>query len=633
MARLTGNVTLAALTLVTGALLPGSVFAQEGDGTDSDSPYSVEYADGALTLRESASRDLLLEQSSQKFVISRIEGSLAPEVDVEIVADGYSMHYSFTNSTSSAKPLPDLRVGPILLGDHVTYQDTRHSCEDVQTDAANHRTPGHNYPVNMYSPVWIVRSGEHAAGVSLEYPIMEYKHDVRIYMRYHQRSGGWLVDMRLSSESGALEHSAMVPPGDTWQYTVNVRFTPKSNEWVRTLVPYRDYFRNAYGGVQYQRATNSINAVGLSLGAAQSDENPYGFSREQVRPDHYGFGPFVDYALARGGWPEFMIITPTGLYRHNVHLNYPFKFTSEWMSRPEFETALDPGVGFPKIVSEGKNLGFWWGRSAQVSFDWDDSRSEQLDPSNPAHVEAAFDELDLAVQAGARTIGMDTFGYRAIPLWDSYPWLTTMQQRYPEVKFVLEPMPSDIMHTKAAGWLRGFNDGQPVETEEELNFIKGPHVLADFLLPGHETWAAWRYKGHRLYLDITPTQELVDQDVRRFAEWGYRPMIYTEFDLTESIPAAESWRYSIPIDLQLPPDNGSDDGSGGGSGSGALTDAGAGEGQSRGGRTGGSPGGSAGVARRAGAKSPRAVGVSGAEAREALLRARQHLGSAGKRDK
>ena len=550
------------LLLLAGALVTSCAQARQSvdanSSSNNDKPdYQIQNIDNTISVRQRSSNQLLLEEPLQQLAISRVDGSLTPETQIEIVPNGYSIHYSFTNNASSPKPLPDLRVGPILLGDSVTYQDTRHNCQNVDTTAANHKTPGYLYPTNMYSPIWIVRNKNQACGVSLEYPIMQYKHDVKFFMRYHRRSGGWLVDMRISSDNDALLYSAAVPPGQTWQYTVNVRFTPKSDEWVRTLLPYRDFFRSTYGGLQYDRQTCAINATGLSLQQALSDDNPYGFSREKLRPDLYGYGPFVDYVLTRTSWPSQMIINPSGIYHHNIQFNYPFLFTSNWESSPEFETALDPDIGFPRISATGKQLGFWWGRSAQIAYQWDPNQSYPLDPDNTQHQDAAFKELDLAVQAGATVIGMDTFGHRMIPIWEGAKWIDMLKARYPQLHFVLEPMPCDIMHRKAPGWLRGFNDGKRVDSLEELNFIKGPHYLADFLLPGHETWAAWRYKGHRKYLNITPTQEMVDEDVRRFAHWGYRPMIYTEFELTSKVQAAQSWLETVPEDIQLDPNNNS----------------------------------------------------------------------------
>ena len=656
MARRTASITLSATFLFTTAgSFPGCAMGQssQGGGVVSSTPdvaqktggrdddnngrsdnssgtYSTQYDGTMLTLTSDATGELLIEQRARDFAKARVDGALSPEVDIEITAQGYTIHYSFTNNTSSPKPLPDLRVGPIFLNDNVIYQDTRRSCENVYTEAATHKTPGHNYPINMYAPIWIVRNTDHVTGVSLEYPIMDYRHDTRFYLKYHQGTGGWLVDIRLSTESESLVNSASVPPGQTWNYTLNVRLDGRSDEWVRTLTPYRDFFRATYGGVQYARETNPVNAVGLSLQVALSDDNPYGFSREDLRPDRYGFGPFIDYTLDRTDWPEHMIITPSGILRRNVHLNYPFRFTSEWLATENFQTALDPNIGYPRIVNEGRKLGFWWGRAVQVSYAWDDGVGEQLDPNSSRHTSEAFNELDLAIQAGATTIGLDTFGYRAIPTWDASPWLDTMRRRYPHVKFVLEPMPADIMHRQAAGWFRGFNDGQPVDTLEELNFIKGPHILADFLLPGHETWAAWRYKGHRKYLGITPTQQMVTQDVERFAQWGYRPMIYTEFDLRTDGRAMESWTYTIPVDLQIPPDDGSnndpaadmgdgDDGTQGSNGTGRGIRA-----ASNGASKSGVP--SRKVSSRSGSSGkPNVVGVSGAEAREALRRAKQHL--------
>jgi hypothetical protein len=75
--------------------------------------------------------------------------------------------------------------------------------------------------------------------------------------------------------------------------------------------------------------------------------------------------------------------------------------------------------------------------------------------------------------------------------------------------------------------------------------------MADFLLPGHETWGTMRYGGYRLFnVEVTP--EIIAADAQRFASWGFRPLVFTDLDLTRPVQAAESWRTTVPPDLALP---------------------------------------------------------------------------------
>ena len=106
----------------------------------------------------------------------------------------------------------------------------------------------------------------------------------------------------------------------------------------------------------------------------------------------------------------------------------------------------------------------------------------------------------------------------------------------------------------------------------------------------------------------------------RFSAWGYRPMLYTDFELRDfgdlrgSMTAAESWKYTVPPDLQI---DGDDDGSGSRSGG------------DDGGRSAGEGATGGGVVSQGGGTRPTLRSISGEEAQRALKRSRRHLSSGG----
>lgn len=492
-----------------------------------------------------------------------IPNALRAHVEIRPQPTGVDIVYRFRNDTGMARPVSDLRLGVITLGDRVTTQDMRRDSGPMSLSAQNHRVVTMNYPASIYSPVTIVRNDEFAVGVSIQYPIMEYKHDVACQLRSPDgRLGegeggrGWEVAHRLSNtsrEPDKLYYSCMVPPGEQRTYVVSLRVTNRPEEWVRTLVPYRDYFRSKYGGVRYTRNVTPINAVPLAQATECSEQNPYGFRDQSRRPDVHGWGPLTSDLRAREDWPSIMLWLPTGCYKNNKELNFPFQFTSRWQATPQLATALDAELGLPSLVASGKQLGLWWGRAFQVARTWDPATNEKLDPDNPEHVEAAFRELDLAVQVGASLIGLDTSGHRQIPIWKSYGWIQRLQQRAPGVTFATEPLSCDIIHTITPTYLRGRveSDVTP-RSMAEAYWIRNPHYLADFLLPGHETWGSFAYTAHRTHLNIPVTDSLVESDMERFAYWGYRPVFFTDLPMPDGqVNAAESWRRTVPADLQI----------------------------------------------------------------------------------
>ncbi len=243
---------------------------------------------------------------------------------------------------------------------------------------------------------------------------------------------------------------------------------------------------------------------------------------------------------------------PTGMYdKAGPQLAFPYQIATRWSTDTRLASALDRSTGLASIPATGAELGIWFNRCLQVARDWNASERVALDPDDSATTSAAWAELDAASAAGVTMIGLDSFSTRITPAWRLYPWLKSLRERYPNITFATEPITFDVMHTLAPTFLRAYDDKEKPASLQELYKIHGPHLMADFLLPGHETWGAMRYGGYR-WFKTEVTAEVIAADAKRFAAWGYRPLLFTDLGLTRSVQAAESWRTTIPTDLQLP---------------------------------------------------------------------------------
>jgi hypothetical protein len=532
----------------------------------SDFGVTTGYEAGKLTVRNTITGEAVVTQRSLQFWSDSTGGqSIAPTVEVLPQQDGYDLVYTFINSSSSPRKQGQFQVGIFTLGQDISYLDGGYRGSPFRNASA----PSHSvffrfYPKTMYSPVWVIRDGRYAVGVSVQYPILEYKHDFRFAMRkstgaYATGEGnpGWWIEMQLSTSptsgpSQTMNYDATIPPGETRRYVVSVRITDRQDRWMQTLVPYRTFFRDLYGAVRYERRTTPVRGASLANNNLITETNPHGWGGgPKHNPDKHGWEEYVNLIAEPKGWGGILVINPTGLFKTNRHLSMPFQFTSRWLESDAMRTALDSRVGFPSLIRRNRmDLGFWWGRSVQVMEEWDNGRYEDFDPDNPRHVELALREVDVAVRAGATIIGLDTFSHNYTPTWKLHGWLEYLTWRFPQVRFVTEPMQCDFIHTQAAGWSVGWNENNP-QTLEDVYHLKGPHLLADFLLPGHETWGSFRYVATQQF-NLEPTPERVMSDMERYASYGFVPNFHATFSLTRDIRAAESWLTSVPEDLQIP---------------------------------------------------------------------------------
>ncbi len=478
--------------------------------------------------------------------------------DVQAIpaADGADLRFTFRNTSGTPKRLGRINLGILNLGENIEYLNFRHTSTPTPAHASTHVGWAAMYPNDLYSPVAVLRNNSIGVGMSIQYPVMDYKHDVRIeisspgaWLADGEAGRGWMVSFGLSNinQEGPLStilYEASLAPAEERVYTVSVRFTRQPGEWQGTLVPYRDYFRETYGPVKYQRDTTPVLAYALSDPANISAVNPLGY-RANHRPDLNGFAGVMNELRTYSQWPTIMLWAPTGLYRVHRDLNWPYQFASHWDTTEQQRTAFS-GSGFPSLAARGQNVGMWWGRSLSLASSWDTAESTPFDPSNQQHRTIAFRELDAAARAGATWIGLDTFGHTITPIWESRQWLRDMQARQPQMHFVTEPSMCDIMHVEAPTFVSGWNEvtSRPANRSDLFN-ITSPNYLADFLLPGHEIWGAYRYSEHTRFFGA-PSNSQVRADMQYVASLGYRPCFAIDYFTPQGIETAPSWETSVP---------------------------------------------------------------------------------------
>jgi len=499
---------------------------------------------------------------------TRLVEFLDPAVEVAIRLQsqptGADIIFNFHNTADTPKGLGMLDTGILTLGQNVIYQDLRETNEAVTANVKTYVGKAYPYPSDLYCPAWVISNSTYHVGVSLQYPIMEYKHDAFIGLSnpkgaqlLGEGGAGWAVNFVLSTIGPhswqKVQYSAELKPDERRQYVMSIRIQPKAKEWVRTLLPYRNYFRANYGGVKYLRDPKPVMAFGLSGEVQLSDDNPFGFA-PQYRPDRQGFNKLAgELKTNYPGWGSVMIWLPGGVYRVHQENNFPFQFTSTWMNWPiASSSAFDDTFGLASIKNTGKDFGLWWGNSARMALTWDPKHFVDFDPDNPKHVKLALTELDIAAKAGATSIGLDTFAHNYTPIWKGYPWLVAMRLRYPYMRFVTEPSACDIMHTIAPTFISAWNDETKPANEEGLYRIKHPNYIADFLLPGHEIWAGFRYNGLTKYFGKKPDAARVLADVIRFSSYGYVALNMEGINTTTTtVNASKTWNTTVPADIRL----------------------------------------------------------------------------------
>lgn len=499
--------------------------------------------------------------------------TLKPTVTIEHTDDlGYNLIYTFTNDTNKPRPLGRLVVGAITLGERVRYLSVLRGTRLPETTWDSYTGQAWRYPLDAYSTATAIMNDDYAVGVSLLYPIETYKHDALVRVgraggafKGPKESRGWYVAFDLSNKKNPNQHTvlsrpASLKPGETRTYTVAVRAMKRpgtwtedptgEQDWLETLVPYRDYFQSRFGPVEYTRDDRAVKAVEAANAGTVSASNPRGFFGDRTsRPDLAGFGTLVARLSERNGFDRVMLWAPSGIYPAKLKLNFPNMFTLGWNDMPMLRTSWKR---FRDVPRTGKQLGLWWGRAAEFTDSWDAHTLESLDLSDPEHLAGVSLRLDMASQSGATHIGLDNFVHTHMPIWEQVRYLRAVRKIFPELTLIAEPMCCDIIHSVTPSFTAAYRGRKNGKDEEDFHKLVAPNYLADFMLPGHESWAFFRYAEIVRASGANITATRTQRDITRIASLGYVPVFHTQFPLAfpERSRAAKTWLTTVPKHLR-----------------------------------------------------------------------------------
>lgn len=513
-----------------------------------------------ITLRDLRDNTQLIRPAPRGVISST---HCSAETTFTAVDNGFDLQLTYRNNGATPATVGEIKIGTFRLGNTPWVYDFRVDAKRIPLDIRRTGAasgPDLTYPGVLYSPVSVFGNDRVAIGVQMMYPILEYQHNLIVNFK------GAMVAGEPAWEAGFYIDS-QVAPGQSRNYTIAVRIVDAGDAWIRTLVPYRDYFKQNYGEVRYNRDPRPVSGLTMADSRDQSGGNPWGISCPPAwRQDLNGWSRWAAFIRQRPtrNYSRVMLWKPTGLYPgSNANTVFPFRFMTRMNEFPAMRSSLNELRSMPSAALQ---VGYWWGSSTNIDRGWSPSAMEPLNIHNPDHIARANAELDMAVSLNASMIGLDAFGYR-VPAWELHAWLRTMQTRAPHIRFITENALGDIFHVYAPTFVYGHD-------------VQTPKVLADFLVPGHETWATVMFNMLATRLGRPLNDAEKHAEIARLCDLGYIPVVFDDFSLLgKNYTAAESWRTTIPGDL-------TEQNTGGGSGGTGNTGSTGGSGGGTGGGTG-----------------------------------------------
>jgi hypothetical protein len=467
-----------------------------------------------------------------------VANRISPTSTVTLVDGGVDIKLTFTNSTSVTSELASVLLPSFDFAQPdggATVRDFNEIGQEMSIAVGNGHGWHRSYPRCLYSPLLMMSIGASAVGVAVEYPVLDYRHDIRLGVK-PTIDGSWRVSIGFEnsnhwgSADEYLFNKPTLEPGAQRQYTVRLRVA-RVAQWTEAFTPYRAYFRSLYGDVRYVKDPRPVSGVLTAMTDFQSASNPLGWVPNVGRPESDGYSRLIMELDRRMNIADRILVwSPSGLENGPTARNYPFKFCSRWTDSEIINTPLANG---PTAISQFTSrfpgeFGLWWGNSASIASQWGGVNHVPLTVQNPSHMSAMFAELDPAVSTGASLIGLDAFSHTETPVWELYGFLLQAKARYPNVKFCSEGRCCDILHTLAPTWIDGYRFR--IRPGAELLVTSEPFLLANFLLPGNETWSGMLFdrSGIPDLAGGTSVKSSQEAAIAKVAANGYIPVVFVD---------------------------------------------------------------------------------------------------------
>lgn len=460
---------------------------------------------------------------------------IKPNTVIMPVENGFDIRLDFYNNRKDTASIGEFFIGNFKLDQKVYYRNTNYTFrEDTLFSKLNTQlaSPSRIYPsTSCYSPVTVLRDDKYIVGITMTYPIEEYKHTANHmffgnFFDYGRFGWNMIIQVNKAGNGQKYYPSGELAPGQRRIYNLHIRVGKVKNieeDWKAVIQPYKAYFEARYKQSYKKDSRPIIGYVGVNE-TRFSNTNPYGYTNlnndrrltsHPLRPDIYGFSPFTKYVrslASQKNAKRVMVWAPSGIYKQHQHLNYPYQFATHLLTIGKAKSQLsrkaginDPIKNYKTLSNQLAELGMWWGHAGQVSYAWDDGFVKPFNTQSSRDWNVAFAELDAAMSMGVNCLGLDTFS--EMDGWDQVTWLKEMKKRSKsKIKFVSELYSFDIIHANAVFMYAGWN-------------CNSRHFLADYLVPDNEKWM------------LISAEKVPDQNkyIKKISGWNYVPCVISYY--------------------------------------------------------------------------------------------------------
>jgi len=450
-------------------------------------------------------------------------------VSVDAQSDGYDVTITYLNDG----PVPDntdnlpgdvrqrlggISIDGILAGVRSCYVDQQEGSTLVEYDTwfKNYAGSTLSYPFDRFSPTTILVGESYCVGISVLEDFANTNLNVNEIVS--QSSGKTIVTNVLSGRADGEQYWNSSPHllgslayGESYSITISVRITRNIRNWMVSVSPYKDYFTDNFGGVQFQKDPRPFAPI---VPAVASNGQPLYYSSDEdasnQNPAKWGWAWWSNkiknnYKLS--GYDRQLMWSSSGLYFNDNSHNYPsivltpflddtgtypqsisttqsdscYTLSGENCVAGEFvvnsQLLKDTFYMLIDAIQEVPVFGFYQGYGSLVHRDWNPENRDIEPVENMQDQTVVTDFMDqihlMAYYGKTNWLGIDSYSSGVSGMQNAVRLFDFINSKYNGLRIIAEKTPEDILCRDTISFVSSKD-------------IKGPHLLADYLVPGHE---------------------------------------------------------------------------------------------------------------------------------------------------
>lgn len=490
-----------------------------------------------INITDSNNIDILHDKSvnGSGYILQNLGLDVYTQINYTLQSDGIDIYINYyndnPNSTSGYQSLGSIYFNGFSLGKLVDILNCRDGTKFNEFDNNNYNIYNTNllpesigYPNEKFSNVSVIRNSGYTVGIGVMTNV--FNKNKEIYETWtcngSETNSDWALKydfqdnvLSYAGQTGYRQPRTLLAYNEGLDVKISIRVSPNNYDWWNTLQPYKEWFNERFGYIRYVRDQRPIVGIVPTQTTFIATGNLLGFDPKfNINTSGYSvLSNIVKSFHNDRKYDRILLWSLGGLYNDSLssQYNYPSLTISPLIEGSTVHNLYPTLYDLEPIIDlsyDIPSMGYYAGYGTILHNEWNiqpingagsiggvqySNSVLDVDVDNSLVLYPKLKEIELASDyLKSNTFFLDAYGV-GLPLNQYVSYISLLTSLFPNMKIGAEASPCDAISLYGPSYLFHPNSSINAKT----NWTYGPHILAEYLMPGHETCLFGTYDGFR----------------------------------------------------------------------------------------------------------------------------------------